>query len=168
MNIYYSATGDIVENDVLLAAATSSLIIGFNISISKAAERLASEEGVLIRKYNLIYELLDELKEGLGALTEKKEEEVLLGEAKVIKTFERNGGLIAGCTVTKGRINKSDVLVIKRERKEISKGKVATMKYRESDINEATEGGEFGLTLEKKVDFTKGDTILAIGRSVTK
>ncbi len=168
VNIYYSGTGGIVENDVLLASATQSLIIGFNVSISKAAEKLAEEEKVLIRKYNLIYELLDELKEGLGALAEKKEEETVLGEAEAVKVFKRNGGLIAGCAVKKGRINKNDTVVVKRDEKEIGRSKIATMKHRESAINEAGEGENFGLALEKKIHFTKGDIILAMGRSVTK
>jgi translation initiation factor IF-2 len=168
VKIYYSATGDIIENDVLLAAATKSLILGFNVSISKTTERLATEEGVLIRRYNLIYELLDELKEGLGALSEKQVEDEILGEAKIIKKFERDGASIAGCTVTKGRINKSDRIIIRREEKEIGRGKVISMKHRESNINEASEGDEFGLILEKGARFTKGDIILAIGRSETK
>jgi translation initiation factor IF-2 len=168
VNIYYSGTGDVAENDVLLAAATNSLIIGFNVSISKAAERLAAEEKVLIRKYSLIYELLDELKEGLGALAEEKEEEVVLGEAKIIKTFERDDRLIAGCVVTKGRINKTDTIVIQKDEKEVGRSKVLSMKHRESNINEAGMEEEFGLTLEKRARFTKGDIILAIGRSETK
>ena len=168
VNIYYSGTGDIVENDVLLASATQSLIVGFNVSISKAAEKLAEEEKVLIRKYNLIYDLLGELKEGLEGLIEKKEEETVLGEAEAVKIFKRNGGLIVGCAVKKGRINKNDTVIVKREEKEIGRSKIATMKHRESDINEASEGEDFGLVLEKKTSFTKGDIILAIGRSVTK
>jgi translation initiation factor IF-2 len=168
VNIYYSGTGDILENEVLLASATQSLIIGFNVSISKAAEKLAEEEKVLVQRYSLIYELLDELKEGLGALADKKEEETVLGEAEVVKIFKRNGGLIAGCAVKKGRINKDDTVVVKREQKEIGRSKVATMRHRESDVNEASEGEDFGLVLEKKTNFTKGDIILAIGRSVTK
>jgi translation initiation factor IF-2 len=75
VKIYYSDTGNITESDVLLAAATKSLIIGFNVSVGNTAEKLASEERVLIRNYNVIYELLDELKEGLEALNVQEEKE---------------------------------------------------------------------------------------------
>ncbi|HEX7456701.1 MAG TPA: translation initiation factor IF-2 [Candidatus Nanoarchaeia archaeon] len=167
VKIYHSSTGDISESDVLLAAATRSLIIGFNVLISKSVERLAAEEKVLIRVYNLIYELLDELREGLTALEQKKEE-VVYGEAVVVKTFQIRDGKAAGCKIEAGKVNKEDTIIIKRNEKEIGRSKITSMKHRESDINEATEGEEFGVVLEKNVSFTKGDIMVAIGRSVTK
>ena len=168
VKIYYAETGDVTEGDVLLAAATSSIIIGFNVSISSSVERLALEEKVLIRKYNLIYELLDELKEGLEALSERKLEEKTLGEAEITDIFKISGGKIAGCHVISGRINRADKLIFKRQGKEVARSKIISMKHQESDINEATEGQEFGVMFEKDPSFTKGDTIVAIGSYVTK
>lgn len=168
VKIYYAETGDITEGDVLLAAATRAIIIGFNVSISSSVDRLASEEKVLIRKYNLIYDLLAELKEGLEALSERKVEEKSLGEAEIIEIFKVSGGKVAGCRVTSGRINRADTLILKRQEKEIARSKIASMKHQESDINEATESQEFGAMFEKDVPFTKGDIIVAIGPSVPK
>ena len=166
VKIYFSGTGDIIESDVLLAAATGSLLLGFNVSITKAAERLASEEKVLIRRYSLIHELLEEFKEGLSSLSEEKVKEEIFGEAEIIKTFEIGDSQVAGCRVVKGRVNKNDMVVVKRDGKELTRSRVTSMKHQQSDINEAHEGEEFGLILEKKVNFPKGGIISAIGSSV--
>ncbi|MCH7541286.1 translation initiation factor IF-2 [Patescibacteria group bacterium] len=165
VKIYFSGTGDIIESDVLLASATSSLIIGFNVSITKASERLAAEEKVLIRRYSLIYELLDELKEGLTALSKSKEKEEILGEASILRTFKIGDQVVVGCKVIKGRINKNDTVIVQRDEKELTRSRIISMKHRQSDINEAREGEEFGLVLEKKANFAKGDIILAISHS---
>jgi translation initiation factor IF-2 len=168
VKIYYSETGNISESDVFLAASTKALIIGFNVAISSQAERLAKEEKVLIRNFKLIYELLDELKEGLESLKEEKIEEEVFGEAEIIATFKTAVGSVAGCKVKEGKINKENLIILKRDKKEIGRSKVASMKHRESDINEALEGEEFGLSFEKGLNFTKGDIMLAIGLSVPK
>lgn len=163
VNIYYQATGDITEGDILLAAATDSLIIGFNVGASSSAKKLAEEEGVLIRNYNLIYELLDELKEGLEALKEQKTKEKIVGEAEIIEVFKTGAGRIAGCRVLHGKINRNDTIVLKRADKKLGESKIASMKHRETDIAEANEGEEFGAVFEKDLPFAKSDIISAIG-----
>ncbi len=168
LKIFYSSTGNISESDVLLASATKSLIIGFNVSISNSAEKLASEEGVLVRNYNVIYELLDELKEGLEALSKQEEKEKFLGEAKILQIFKRADSKVAGSKVISGRINKNDLIAIKRENKEIGRSNIASMKHRDTDINEASKDDELGIILEKDVPFAKGDIIVAIGSDVSK
>ena len=168
VKIYYQATGNITEGDVLLAAATGSLIIGFNVSISSSAKKLAEEEKVLIRSYNLIYELLDELKEGLEALKKQKAEEKLSGEAEIIAVFKMGASRVAGCHVNSGKINKSEAVVLRRGDKRLGESKIVSMKHRETDITQANEGEEFGAIFEKDLYFTKGDIIVAIGPSVTK
>ncbi|OGY26598.1 MAG: translation initiation factor IF-2 [Candidatus Woykebacteria bacterium RBG_16_44_10] len=165
VKVYYEATGDISESDILLAASTGSLIIGFNVGIGAAAEKLASEEGVLIRKYQLIYELLEELEEGLEALKEKKVEEKIYGEAEVIDVFRMEDVKIAGCRVIDGRISKSDTIALKRGGKKLGESRVVSMKHRETNINQASVDEEFGVTFEKDLPFTKGDIIVAISRS---
>lgn len=165
LKIFYSDTGNISDSDVLLASATKSLIIGFNVSIANSAEKLASEEGVLIRNYSVIYELLDELKEGLEALNKQEEKEKFLGEAKVLQIFKRADSRVAGSKVISGRINKSDIVAIKRENKEIGRSNIASMKHRDTAINEASKDDELGIVLEKNVPFAKGDIIVAISQS---
>lgn len=105
LKIFYSDTGNISESDVLLASATKSLIIGFNVGVANSAEKLASEEGVLVRNYQVIYELLDELKEGLEALNKQEEKEEVLGEAKILQIFKRANSKVAGSKVISGRIH---------------------------------------------------------------
>jgi len=165
LKIFYSDTGNISESDVLLASATKSLIIGFNVAVANSAEKLAAEEGVLIRNYQVIYELIDELKEGLEALNKKEEKEEVLGEAKIIQIFKRADSKVAGSKVISGRINVNDLIAIKRDNKEIGRSNISSMKHRDSSINEASEGDELGVILEKGVPFAKGDIIVAIRQS---
>ena len=108
----HKETGDITENDILMAASSKAIIIGFNVKVAGAVEKIAEEEGVNIRSYNLIYELLDELKEGLTALSEAKKKKEILGEAEILAKFKSDEGNIAGCKVTKGRINISDTILV--------------------------------------------------------
>lgn len=155
-------TGDINEGDVLLAAATKSIIIGFNVKAQAPVERVAQEEGVNIRSYNLIYELLDELKEGLAALAETKKKKEILGEAKILAQFETEDGKIAGSKVVSGRINKADAVAILRGDKILKETKIKSMKHKQLPINEAEEGKEFGAIFEEKVNFEPGDIIQAV------
>ena len=168
VKIYFSGTGDITESDVLLASATRSLIVGFNVGTASGAARLATEEKVLIRNFKIIYELLDELREGLESLQEEKKEEVARGQAEVLAKFKSAEGKVAGCRVTSGKINKEDTLIIKSGEKERGRSKIASMKHKESDINEAVEGDEFGVILQKDLSFAKGDIIVAIGPYISK
>lgn len=155
-------TGDINESDVLLAAATKAIIIGFNVKLQKPIEKIALEEEVNVRVYNLIYELLEELQEGLSALSESKKEKEIVGEAKILAVFETEEGKIAGGKITKGRINKSDTVEVKRGEKKIKETKIKSMKHKLSNINEAQEGEEFGIIFEDNVNFDKNDIIYAI------
>ena len=158
----HKETGDITENDILMAASSKAIIIGFNVKVAGAVEKIAEEEGVNIRSYNLIYELLDELKEGLTALSEAKKKKEILGEAEILAKFKSDEGNIAGCKVTKGRINISDTILILREGKELKEAKIKSMKHKLSDINEASEGKEFGIIFDSKVKFEQGDIIQAV------
>jgi translation initiation factor IF-2 len=163
IKIFFAETGEITDSNVLLAAATQSLIIGFNVEATPSAKKLAAEERVLIRSYKLIYELLDELREGLEAISLSKAQEGVVGEAAILATFKTASGKVAGCNVTKGRINIGDTVKIVREGKEIARAKIASMKHKETEIRQAGEGEEFGVLLAKDLPFTKGDIIVAIG-----
>ena len=157
----HKETGDITENDILMASASKAIIISFNVKVAGPVKKVAEEEGVNIRSYNLIYELLDELKEGLTALSEAKKKKEIVGEAEILAKFESDAGIIAGCKVTKGRINISDNIVILREGKELKEAKIKSMKHKLSDINEVEKGKEFGLIFDSKVKFEQGDIIQA-------
>jgi translation initiation factor IF-2 len=158
----HQETGDITENDVLLASSSKSIIIGFGVKVPNTVEKVAEEEGVNIRTYSLIYELLDELKEGLSALSESKKKKEALGEAEIVAKFNGEDGSIAGCKVIKGRINKEDSLEVLRKGKVLKETKIRSMKHKLLDINEAEEGKEFGVMFDSKVNFESGDIIQAV------
>jgi translation initiation factor IF-2 len=159
--IVHKETGDVTDSDVLLASATKALIIAFGVQVSKPVSSLAEEEKVLVRSYSLIYELLDELKEGIDALLNVKKEE-LLGKAEIVASFKGESGKIAGARVTEGRLTKGDRVNLVRDERKIGSGKIKTMKHLQEDINSASEGQEFGVQLEGKLDFAIGDIIEAV------
>ncbi len=157
----HKETGDVTENDVLLAASTKSIIIGFNVKVAGSVQKVAEEEGVNIRTYKLIYELLDELEEGLTALAAAEKKKEVLGEAKILAVFDSGEGKIAGGKITSGRINKVDNLVVRRGDKVLGETKIKSMKHKLLDINEAKEDEEFGIIFEQDIKFKEGDIIQA-------
>jgi translation initiation factor IF-2 len=158
----HKSVGDITESDVLLAASTKALIIGFNVKTSAAALRLATEEKVIIRSYHIIYELLDELKEGLEALAKPKVTEEIVGRAEVIALFESKIGKVAGCKMKEGTIGKASLVRVIHQGEEVGRGRVKSMRHLQEEIAKASGTMEFGLVLDAKLDFTIGDIIEAI------
>ncbi|MDP2671859.1 MAG: translation initiation factor IF-2 [bacterium] len=161
VNVVHKETGEVTESDILLAASTKSIIIAFNAPVSKTVASLAAEDKVLIRSYNLIYELLDELKEGVDALLNVKKEEVV-GKAEVVAIFKADAARVAGCKVSEGQLSKGDKVNITRGERNLGTAKIKTMKHLQEDINSASVGDEFGMTLEGKADFAVGDIIEAV------
>ncbi|MCL5411120.1 MAG: translation initiation factor IF-2 [Patescibacteria group bacterium] len=158
----HRATGEISESDVMLAASTKALIIGFNVKTSIAASKLAEEEKVNVRVFNIIYELLDELKEGLEALAKPKITEEVLGKATVIALFEAKGGKVAGCKMIEGAISKGNTIRVKRDQEEIGRSRIKSMRHLQEEISKTTDNMEFGLVPDAKLDFTIGDIIEAV------
>jgi len=161
VKIVHKETGEVNESDIQLAAATKALIVAFNVASSKSIEKQAVEEKVLLRQYNLIYELLDELKEGVEALL-KIDKEELVGKAQVVAAFKFGEAKIAGCKVLEGRISRENKVNIVRDGRKVSTNSIKSMKHIQEDINSASEGQEFGLLFIGKVDFAVGDIIEAI------
>jgi translation initiation factor IF-2 len=161
VNILLKETGEINESDVLLAKSTGSIIIGFNVPVSNNAQRLAEIERVMIRRFNVIYELVDELKEGLEALIKSKEE-VILGKGKIIAIFETSFGKVAGTKVLEGRFTKNDRINILRGEEKLGTARVKTIRHLQEEITTAREGEEYGILLDTKVEFAVDDIIVAI------
>lgn len=160
INIIHKETGDITDSDILLAASTKSLIISFNVRISKAVDKLAEEEKVLIRSYSIIYELLDELKEGLEVLVDAKREKIL-GQGQIIAVFDTSHGKIAGTKVTNERLARNDRVRISRGDAEIGTTRIKSIRHLQKEINSAKAGEECGLLLENFNLFEKGDSVVA-------
>ncbi|RME94391.1 MAG: translation initiation factor IF-2 [Verrucomicrobia bacterium] len=159
LDIVSSGVGNISETDVLLASASKAIILGFHSKVDHAAAEAAKREGVEIRLYAIIYELIDEVRRVMAGLLEPKREEITTGVAEVRKIFELSkGGHVAGCAVTSGRIIRGKARVIRRKNR-IYEGLVSTLRRFQDDVNEVRAGMECGIRLEGFDDFREGDLI---------
>lgn len=159
LEIVSSGVGNISETDVLLASASKAIILGFHSKVDHAAAEAAKREGVEIRLYAIIYELIDEVRRVMAGLLEPKREEITTGVAEVRKVFELSkGGHVAGCAVTHGRIIRGKARVIRRKNR-IYEGLVSTLRRFQDDVNEVRAGMECGIRLEGFDGFQEGDLI---------
>jgi translation initiation factor IF-2 len=163
LNIVLLAVGEINKSDIFLAKATKSIIIGFTVKTSHEAESLAKQEKVIIKSYQIIYELLDELNEVANLIKEKEEKEKnLKGEAQILANFIIEGEKIFGVNVTKGKINLGDTLEAFRKNKPIGKTKLVSLRVRAKTVNEVKKGQEAGMIFGPPLDFLVGDMVKSI------
>ena len=144
-----SGVGLVTDSDVLLASASSALIVAFNTKAETAAVRLAEAEHVEIREYRVIYDLIDDVKRAMAGLLDPIFEEVALGTAEVRAVFKlpRAGGLIAGCYITSGKVVRGASARVKRSGKQIFEGKIDTLKREKDDVREVAQGFECGILI---------------------
>ncbi len=164
VEIVHSQTGEVSESDVLLASSTNSVIIAFNVNVSSVVKKLADMENVIIKKYRIIYKLLEDIQDQVLKLLEPTIDEEVLGEGEIIAEFKIKGNHIAGCRVTKGKINKANLIHIKRGDKIISDGKVKSFQKEKQEVQEVKVGEEVGIVFQKDIDFKKGDVILSYSK----
>ncbi|MGO8678287.1 MAG: translation initiation factor IF-2 [Limisphaerales bacterium] len=159
LEIIHSAVGTITESDVALASASDAVILGFHTRVDSGVADKAKHEGVQIKLYAIIYELIDQVKEGMAGLLEPLLKDVTLGVAEVRKIFELSKGApVAGCMVTSGRIVKGKVRV--RRRKEIIyEGLAQSLRRFQDEVNEVRAGMECGIRIEGFGEFQTGDNI---------
>jgi len=163
LNIVLLAVGEINKSDIFLAKATKSIIIGFTVKTSHEAEDLAKQEKVIIKSYQIIYELLDELNEVANLIKEKEEKEKnLKGEAQILANFIIEGEKIFGVSVIKGKLNLGDEIEVFRKNKPIGKTKLVSLKVRAKTVNEVKKGQEAGMIFGPPLDFLVGDVIKSI------
>jgi translation initiation factor IF-2 len=159
LEIIHSAVGTITESDVALASASSAVILGFHTRVDSGVADKAKHEGVQIKLYAIIYELIDEVKEGMAGLLEPLLKEVIMGSAEVRKVFQLSKGApVAGCVISSGRIAKGKVRV--RRRKEvIYEGLTQSLRRFQDEVNEVRAGMECGIRIEGFSDYQVGDAI---------
>jgi len=159
LEIIHSAVGTITESDVALASASNAVILGFHTPVNAGVSDKAKHEGVQIKLYAIIYELIDQVKEAMAGLLEPILKDVTAGVAEVRKVFALTKGLpVAGCMVTSGRIVKGKVRV--RRRKEIIyEGITQSLRRFQDEVNEVRSGMECGIRLEGYSEFAVGDAI---------
>ena len=162
VDIIHSSVGNINESDILLASASDAIVLGFNVTVSPQAAKMAEAEHVEIRTYNVIYELTKDVRAAMGGLLEPVYEEVKLGTAEVRATFKvPNVGIIAGCMVTDGRVIRNEYIRVLRDGTVIHEGKLDTLKHLKDEAREMAQGYECGIQSQGFNDFQVGDIIEA-------
>ncbi len=158
--IVLAGVGNINVNDVLLASASKAIILGFHVSKEPETSAAAKREGVEIRLYSIIYEMLDELKELMQGLLEPVVRETVLGHAQVKQLFDLGKkGKVAGCIVTDGRVSARGRARVKRRGDVLYEGSVSTLRRFQNEASEVREGQECGMRLDHFGDFESGDII---------
>ena len=162
VNIVHIASGAITESDVLLGLASQAIIIGFNTGPGQGAIALANQEGVEIRHYDIIYNLLEDVERALTGLLEPVYRDVTEGHATVRATFGVGRRMrVAGFYVNDGQINRSSTIYVLRGGQKLFEGPVASLKHFRDDVREVNVGFEGGLTLDGFNDYEEGDVLEA-------
>ncbi|MBI3087778.1 MAG: translation initiation factor IF-2 [Candidatus Omnitrophica bacterium] len=162
MTLLHLGVGDISESDVMLAAASDAVIIGFHVGVEPAVQVEAVTQGVDIRIFQIIYELVNEITAAIEGLLEPKTEESFLGRAEIKKLFQiSKTGIVAGCVVTKGTIRRDALVRVIRGKERLVDTKIAGLRRVKDDVREVQEGVECGISLEGSVDIQPGDLLEA-------
>ena len=160
--VIHAGVGGITESDVMLAAASNALIIGFNIRPDKKALDAAARDGVEIRTYRIIYECIEEIEAAMKGMLAPKFKEDIIGHAEVRQTIRvPNVGTIAGSYVTDGRITRHALIRVLRDNVVIFEDKIASLKRFKDDVREVAQSFECGIGLEKFNDIKVGDVLEA-------
>ncbi len=149
VNIIFTGVGEVTESDVQLAAASKAMILGFHTQVETHAEQLIKETGVQVKTHDIIYHAIDDVRELMAELLDEVAEERETGKAQVRATFKSSAlGIIAGCLVTEGTVNRNNYARLVRGGKQIWKGKLASLKRNADDAKEVQKGFECGIVLD--------------------
>jgi len=160
INILYAETGNISENDVLLASSSQAIIIGFSVQADVAARRLADKEGVSIRLYDIIYRLIEDVEKALKGMLAPEFTEKAVGKAVVLQVFSLSRGTkIAGCRVTEGELRRNGKIRLTRGKDIVFEGEVASLKHEKEDVREMRTGFECGIGLKNFNDVQVADVL---------
>jgi translation initiation factor IF-2 len=160
VRVLHSAVGGITESDVILAKATGSLIIGFNVRANPQARELAQRDGVEIRYYAIIYDLIDDVRAGLSGMLSPSLRERFLGNASIREVFNiTRVGKVAGCRVTEGVVRRGAKVRLLRDNVVIHEGSLKTLKRFKDEVREVQEGYECGMAFENYENIQQGDVI---------
>ena len=162
LRVIHSSVGGITESDILLAAASNAVVIGFNVRPESKAGALAVQEGVDVRLYTIIYDLLADVRAAMEGLLEPTFREQLHGRVQVRQIFTVRGqGAVAGSYVSEGKILRSSLVRLLRDQVVVHEGKLGSLRRFKDDVREVTAGFECGLTLEGFQDIKVGDVVEA-------
>jgi translation initiation factor IF-2 len=160
INIVHAATGTITESDIFLAAGADAIIIGFNVRANSKVQEMAAEEHVDIRYHNIIYNVIQEIKDAIVGMMKSTFEEHIMGRADVRQTFHvPKVGTIAGCYVTDGKFERGQLTRLLRDGIVIYEGKNLSLRRFKDDVKEVQSGYECGISLENYNDIKVGDAL---------
>jgi len=158
--IIHAGVGGITESDVGLAAASGAVVLGFNVRANAQAREAAEREGVEIRYYAVIYDLVDEVKQAMSGMLAPTRRETFLGNAEILEVFAISKvGKVAGCRVTEGKVERGAQVRLIRDNVVVHEGKLSTLKRFKDEVREVTSGQECGMAFEGYQDMRAGDVI---------
>ncbi len=161
VNVLHTATGNIGENDVMLAVASDAIVIGFNVNADQSARNVAISEGIDIRIYDIIYRLTEDIEKALKGMLEPEVREVEVGRAEVLAVFHiPKLGHIAGCRVVKGELKRNANVRVLRGIEILYDGPISSLKHEKEDVREIREGFECGVGMKNFEDYQPGDVLL--------
>ena len=155
----HSDVGSINESDVLLASASDAVILGFNVKVENKALAVSKREGVQVKLYSIIYELVDQVKEAMLGLLDPLTREKVIGHAKVKQVFKVNKGYVGGSVVTDGRIDRKQRARVLRDGQAVYDGAIDTLRRFNDEVPEVRNGLECGIRLAGFSDYEEGDVI---------
>jgi translation initiation factor IF-2 len=162
VRVVHEAVGGIIESDINLATASNAIVVGFNVRPEPKARTLAKKEGIEIRVYSIIYDVIDDITKALTGLLVPKKEEKVMGRAEVRATFSvPKIGMVAGCFVVEGEIPRNAFVHLLRENVVVYEGKISSLKRFKDDVKTVQSGYECGLGIENFNDIKVGDVIEA-------
>ena len=160
IKVLYAETGNIGENDVMLASASKAILLGFNVQADVTARRLAETEGVSIRLYDIIYRLTEDIEKALKGMLQPEFNEVHIGRAQVLAVFPISKvGRIAGCRVLEGELRRNGKIRLTRGSDIVFEGEVSSLKHEKEDVREVRSGFECGVGLKNFNDVVVGDIL---------
>src|SRR5689334_6904649 len=156
----HSAVGGITESDVILAKSTNAVIVGFNVRANPQARDLARRDGVEIRYYSIIYDVIEDMRNALSGLLSPSLRENFLGNAAIREVFNiTKVGKVAGCLITEGTVKRGAKVRLLRDNVVIHEGTLKTLKRFKDEVREVREGYECGMAFENYQDIQAGDVI---------
>ncbi|MBA3543178.1 MAG: translation initiation factor IF-2, partial [Chthoniobacterales bacterium] len=159
LEMIHAGVGPISESDILLASASNAVVVGFNIKVESNAVGAAKREGVQVKLYSIIYELIDQMKEAMAGLLDPEHRETVIGHAEVKQVFQLSRGIVAGCLVSDGRISRSARARVLRRRQPVYDGGLSTLRRFQDDVKEVRVGLECGIKLGDFSEYQVGDII---------
>jgi translation initiation factor IF-2 len=161
INILYAETGNVGENDVMLASASHAIIIGFNVQADVAARRLAEKEGVSIRLYEIIYRMTEDIEKALKGMLQPEIVEKVIGRAQVLAVFSASKlGKVAGCKVTEGELRRNALIRLYRGSDILYEGELASLRHEKEDVREVRTGFECGVGFKNFSNIQVGDQLV--------